>query len=53
MTKFDWPCDLRIAHGAHIVREYEKGALPRECIGVQAHPDTMIGKAKHPMAVAR
>jgi hypothetical protein len=48
---FDWPCDLRVAHGPHEV-EIEGIMLPtvppkpmmRECPGVKAHPNTMIGR---------
>ncbi len=32
MVEFEWPCDLRIAHGPH-----------GDCPGVKAHPATMIG----------
>ena len=33
MVEFDWPCELRIAHGPHA-----------GCGGVKAHPSTMIGR---------
>ena len=34
LDRFEWPCDLRIAHGGH-----------DDCPGVSAHPLTMIGGA--------
>lgn len=43
---FQWPCDLRIAHGPHPIRYYSlstRKVKERECPGVRAHPNTMIG----------
>ena len=51
MNDYNWPCDLRIAHGPHDIRNERlsdvlaPGDLPfRKCPGVQAHPNTMIGR---------
>lgn len=49
MKEFDWPCDLRIAHGPHVIVTSEgvRRSRIKKCPGVRAHPDTMIGRQHH------
>ena len=58
---FEWPCDPRIAHGPHSLRNLKMDVAPPppgssvpvlrgvlgevDCPGVKAHPATMIGGA--------
>lgn len=52
LGEFGWPCDLRTAHGPHVLVTEEihdaSGRLlatrAEDCPGVGAHPDTMIGR---------
>ena len=56
MSKFEWPCDKRTAHGPHEVRNtialtddqlvdaIDLGVTHPACPGVKAHPSTMIGR---------
>lgn len=57
MTRFEWPCDLRVAHGPHTItdttrlkqmfrREGFGTPLRFDCPGVRAHPDVMIGRQR-------
>lgn len=48
-----WPCDKRVAHGPHPVwvrdtvsPDPKAMRVERDCQGVKAHPDTMIGRTK-------
>ncbi len=52
-TDFEWPCHRHYAHGPHTFRPYgdkPRGMVypgsnrERECPGVKAHPNTMIGR---------
>lgn len=40
---FEWPCDRRDAHGPHNTKNPPSAA--HICLGVKAHPATMIGRA--------
>lgn len=56
MDDFEWPCEKRTAHGPHLVECGEESTCgldifdcddDHNCPGVKAHPDTMIGRARH------
>ncbi len=48
-TDFEWPCNKHYAHGPHTVqppKAPDRFVPTRDCPGVKAHPNTMIGRGR-------